>query len=251
MIKQLLAQSQPYRFILGARDLKRAEKDFIDLSYDKQKHSFTFLPLQLSDLRTVRSFAAQALEKLGQSKIDLLLLNAGINKPADEPGVNGSKWCESYIVNSLSQHYLTHLLRERVTGRVVVVSSGVIRGVSDAGRCIPSKLLEPASMLHENQGLLTATLARVDLLEKELSANSGTDFQRIYEDSKFVQLLTAHWWRRELQGQAQVIAVSPGMVPGTTLTRGAMERMGIVDMPESAMKNARTVPQGRQAAFTP
>lgn len=82
----------------------------------------------------MKNFATQTLEKLGSSKIDLLLLNAGINKPADEPGVNGSMWCEAYIVNSLSQHYLTHLLRERLTGRVVVVSSGAIRGVSDSGR---------------------------------------------------------------------------------------------------------------------
>ncbi|KAJ4346830.1 uncharacterized protein N0V89_010762 [Didymosphaeria variabile] len=225
-IKQLLAESQSYRLILGARDLKRAEKEFSDLHYDRQKHSLVFLPLQLNDLRTVRTFATETLEKLGSSKIDLLLLNAGINKPADEPGINGSKWCESYIVNSLSQHYLTHLLRERLAGRVVIVSSGAIRGVSDS--------------------------ARVEQLEKELTANSGTQFQRTYEDSKFTQLLTAHWWRRELEGQAQVVAVSPGLIPDTNLARHAMERMNF-KFPDSIMKDARSITEGAQsilAAYT-
>ncbi|OAG04758.1 uncharacterized protein CC84DRAFT_1218184 [Paraphaeosphaeria sporulosa] len=81
----LLEQSQSYRFMLGARNFKREEKHFSNLSYDLQKHSLTFLPLQLSDLRTVKTFAKQTLEKLGSSDIDLLFLNAGINKPADEP----------------------------------------------------------------------------------------------------------------------------------------------------------------------
>ncbi|KAL1593797.1 hypothetical protein SLS60_010529 [Paraconiothyrium brasiliense] len=219
-IKQLLAEGQSYRFILGARDRKRAEKEFSDLHYDRQKHSLTFLPIQLNDLRTIKTFATQTLEKLGSFKIDLLLLNAGINKPADEPGINGSKWCESYIVNSLSQHYLTHLLRERLAGRVVIVSSGAMRGVSDS--------------------------VRIEQLEKDLTAESGTHFQQTYENSKFTQLLTAHWWRRELKGQAQVVAVSPGLIPDTNLARHAMERMNF-KFPESIMKDAKSIPEGAQS----
>ncbi|KAF9737362.1 hypothetical protein PMIN06_013011 [Paraphaeosphaeria minitans] len=211
-IKQLLAQSQAYRFILGG--LRQLVLRQAEAQCDSP-------PIPASDLRTVKTFATQTLEKLGSSEIDLLLLNAGINKPADEPGVNGSRWCESYVVNSLSQHYLTHLVRERVTGLVVVVSSGTIRGVCDS--------------------------TRVELLDRELTAKSGTHFQRVYEDSKFTQLLTAHWWRRELQGQAQVVAVSPGMIPGTTLTRTAMERMGNVMFPQAIMKDAKTVPEGAQS----
>lgn len=61
------------------------------------------LPLELSDLKGVKSFAEQTLEKLGKDKIDYLLLNAGISKGAQEPGPNGSKWCESYIVNHICE----------------------------------------------------------------------------------------------------------------------------------------------------
>jgi NAD(P)-dependent dehydrogenase (short-subunit alcohol dehydrogenase family) len=77
-----------------------------------------------------------------------------------------------------------------------------------------------------------------------LTANSGAPFQRTYENSKFTQLLTAHWWRRELKDQAQVVAVSPGFVPGTDLVRKAMERMNY-KFEESIMKDAKTIPEGK------
>ena len=41
----------------------------------------------------------------------------------------------------------------------------------------------------------------------------------VYSASKFVQLLNAHWWRRQLTGQCDVVAVSPGLIPGTGLGR--------------------------------
>ena len=121
------------------------------------------LPLELSDLRGVKTFAQQALEKLGQDKVDYLLLNAAITDSAEKPGPHGSQWCEAYVVNHLceyttvprrsggqggaghvtdkrlayaAQHYLTHLLREKLIAsksRIVVVSSGVIRTVKDTG----------------------------------------------------------------------------------------------------------------------
>lgn len=155
------------------------------LGYDTKNHSVTLLPLELSDLRTVKKFAAQTLDKLGSEKIDVLLLNAGIVKIANEPGINGSKYNEQYIVNHLSQHYLIHLLREKLVqakARIVFVSSGAVRGVSD-----PSTL---------------------DAIVK---AQSGAGFMDLYPASKFTQLLGAHWWRRQLQGQCHVVAVSPGM----------------------------------------
>ena len=61
----------------------------------------TVLPLELSDLKGVKTFAEQTLAKLGSDRLDYVLLNAGIAQGADRPGPNGSKWCESYIVNHL------------------------------------------------------------------------------------------------------------------------------------------------------
>jgi hypothetical protein len=54
----------------------------------------------------VKTFSQQVLERLGQEeKLDYLMLNAAQSHGADagQPGPNGSKWCESYIVNHLCE----------------------------------------------------------------------------------------------------------------------------------------------------
>lgn len=47
----------------------------------------------------------------------------------------------------LAQHHLLHLLRDKLVSsksRIVIVSSGAVRNVSDTGRC-PSKPERPAA----------------------------------------------------------------------------------------------------------
>ena len=46
-------------------------------------------------------FAQETLENLNKEKLDILFLNAGMNKAAKGPGLNGSPWCEAYLVNHL------------------------------------------------------------------------------------------------------------------------------------------------------
>ena len=116
-----------------------------------------------------------------------------------------------------AQHYLTHLLlpalvRSDTDGnsRIVVVSSGAIRRVTD-----PS------------------------VLEKDLLAGSGADGNTGYSETKFVQLLGAHWWRRKLaETSCKVVAVSPGLIPGTGIGRGS----GMVLTMD--MQDAKTVEEG-------
>jgi len=121
-----------------------------------------------------------------------------------------------------AQHYLLHLLREKLAAsksRIVVVSSGAIRIVKD-----PSTL------------------------DEMVKAQSGANFSSLYPATKFIQLLSAHWWRRQLQGQCQVVAVSPGLIPGTGLSRDVE-----IVMPPEALKDAKTTEEGAQsmlAAFT-
>jgi hypothetical protein len=100
-IKQLLGQTQAYKVILGARDTARTQKAYDDVVYDRTKHSLAIFPLELSDLKTVKSFAEQTLGKLGQDKIDYLLLNGGATQGKEEPGQRQAKWCETYVVNHL------------------------------------------------------------------------------------------------------------------------------------------------------
>ncbi|KAJ7132321.1 hypothetical protein C8R44DRAFT_902493 [Mycena epipterygia] len=206
LVKQLLAQAQPYKFILGARDTESTKKAFDELKFDSGKHSLTVLPLELSNLKGVKTFAQQTLEELGHDKLDYLMLNAALFKGAEGPVPPEPKWCEAYVVNHLSQHYLTHLFREKLVAsksRVVVVSSGAVRGISD-----PSTI------------------------ESDLKAGAGTDVRKVYGETKFVQLLAAHWWRRQLQGSCHVVAVSPGLVPNTGITRHSDVQLSM-EMPDA------------------
>ncbi|KAI0531982.1 hypothetical protein GGR58DRAFT_523761 [Xylaria digitata] len=223
-VKQLLQQPQPYRFILGARDLKATQAAYDGLKYDAAKHKILILPLELTDLRCVKSFAQQALEDLGEGNLDIIFLNAGMNKPAIGPGPNGSRWCESLVVNHLSQHYLMHLLEEKLRqshSRIVVVSSGIVRNIRDQ---------DPGT------------------LDTDLKAESGAGAFVVYSASKFAQLLSVHWWRRRLGNSAQVVAVSPGLVPETGLGRHLNIKGDANNLPD-----ARPIDEGAKSllqAFT-
>ncbi|KAJ7028977.1 hypothetical protein C8F04DRAFT_1117606 [Mycena alexandri] len=203
-IKQLLNQQQRYKFILGARDVAKTQAAYNSLQFDANSHTVDVLPLELSDLKGVKNFAHQVLESLGSvQKLDYLLLNAARSHPATAPGPNGSIWSETHIVNHVSQHYLVHLLRDKLVSsnsRVVFVSSGAFRMVKD-----------------------------ISTLDSDLKA--GSDGQ-VYAHSKLVALLGAHWWRRQLSDKCTVVAVSPGFIPNTNLGSGAGMKF-TMDMPDA------------------
>ena len=77
----------------------------------------------------------------------------------------------------------------------------------------------------------------IGTLEDAVKAGSDSGTY-IYSATKFIQLLGAQWWRRQLHGTCQVVAVSPGLIPGTNLSRyGGMK----MDM---SMPDAKPVPEG-------
>ena len=102
-MRQLLAGTQPYRIILGARNVPRTQAAYEALSYDRATHSVSVLQADLANLREVKTFASQALRELGNAKLDYLLLNAGISNAAEDKNRFGSQWCESYVVNHLGE----------------------------------------------------------------------------------------------------------------------------------------------------
>ncbi|KAI1341916.1 hypothetical protein F5Y15DRAFT_351486 [Xylariaceae sp. FL0016] len=226
LVKQLLAQTQPYKFILGARDVETSQAAYNGLKYDSSTHDVTIFPVELKNMKSVKTFAQQTLEKVGSDKIDFLMLNAGTAMAKNGEGPYGSKWSEPYLVNHLSQHYLTHLLRKKLEEsrtRVVVVSSGAVRQVTDT------------NVLKEE--------ARAS--NSESAASSG--LPAVYGVTKFIQLLSAHWWRRELRDTCKVVAVSPGLIPGTGIGRGSGWKIVL------NLTDAKSVPEGAQsiyAAFT-
>lgn len=63
----------------------------------------------------------------------------------------------------------------------------------------------------------------------------------IYSKTKFAQLLGAQYWRRQLIETNSVIAVSPGLIPGTGLGRGSGKEI------PSGLPDAKSVPEGAQS----
>ncbi|KAE8381773.1 hypothetical protein BDV26DRAFT_289201 [Aspergillus bertholletiae] len=210
-IQQLLHQPEPYHFILGVRDTITTQTSYDRLDWDRNVHTVTVLPLDLLSLPSVQSFAENVRSRLGPHKLNYLFLCAGMLDSADGPGPHGSPWCAGLVVNHLAQHYLMHLLRDSLSAsqsRVVVVSSGAIRNVRGQ---------DPAT------------------LDVDLKANSKAGVRAVYSASKFVQLLGAFYWRRQLPS-CTIIAVSPGLIPNTKLASS----MGLsMDMPD-----AKSIPEG-------
>ena len=262
LVKQLLAQSQPYRFILGARDTKNVEAAYNALKYDSAKHSLSILPLDLSELKGVKSFAQQTLEKLGKDKVDCLLLNAGMVKSGDGPGPHGSKWSEQYVVNhlckwdsickylqylqdpwltwSIAQHYLIHLLKEKLIesrSRIVFISSGAIRQVNDTSKSSFTSSPFACPPASHGSAALTCYIGKLD--SHVLAGGSRNDFE-LYGETKFIQLLNAQYWRRQLWGSCVVVAVSPGLIPGTGLARHSNMKI------PANLPDAKSVPEGAQ-----
>lgn len=224
-----MAQTQPWNFILGVRDIVKVQTAVDGLKYDNSKHKLTLLPLDLSQIKNVKTFAQQTLGKLGPTgKIDYLLLNAGIAKSA-ESGFH-SKWCESYIVNHLAQHYLLHLLKNKLVeskSRIIVVSSGAVRTVKDTSKA------RYVSSFHIIANETSGTM------EETVRDGSRAQFFDIYSATKFQQLLGAHWWRRKLTGACAVVAVSPGLVPSTGLGRYSASKVDL------NLADAISIPQSK------
>lgn len=139
-------------------------------------------------------------------------------------------------MHSIAQHYLTHLLREKLVesrSRVVIVSSGAVNMVKESSISIhPPRETLSSTIRDQHTDVVPGNL------DHDLKGAAGATSMKVYSQSKFVQLLGAHWWRRELSGTNTVVAVSPGMIPGSGLFRGSGQRM------PSNSPDAKSVPQG-------
>lgn len=135
----------------------------------------------------------------------------------------------------LAPHYLMHLLREKLVdskSRVIFVSSGAVRSVPD-----PSTFALHSFLWNEKYGQLTDLPPFPATLDVNLKGGSGASGYTVYSETKFANLLAAHWWRRQLRGQCDVLAVSPGLIPNTGLGRN-------FNNPNANLPDAKSVPEG-------
>lgn len=104
-MRQLIAQAPvntSFRLWLGSRDVTRTERAYSDLLIrGNTRHTATCLPIELSDLSSVKTFADTIRMKLPPTeRIDVCLLCAAVSKaPSAANSNNRHGWSEAYIVN--------------------------------------------------------------------------------------------------------------------------------------------------------
>lgn len=196
-LRQLINQapaSTAYRLWLGCRNVGNAERAYADLLRSQDRHKATCLPLELSDLTTVRAFGETVKAKIAGARLDVCLLCAAIAKaPSAANSQNKDGWSEAYIVNVVAQQYLLHLLTSEVQAshtRVVLVSSNLYKKIKDP-----------------------------QTLESTVGADSTASAFDTYAATKFIQLLNVLKWKEEMKDQGDIMLVSPGFVPSSGLSR--------------------------------
>ncbi|GAA6039575.1 hypothetical protein JCM8097_008401 [Rhodosporidiobolus ruineniae] len=173
--------------------------------------------IDLRDLPSVARFADQV--KHRTDEVDCLFLNAGAwtSELRTVELQNGEVWAEEAVVNCFAQHYLAQLLlpllekaasraaRERTTPpRVVFTSSKLHESISSLDDLLP--LLRPPSPSSSSP----------------LPPTTTSTGKHRYAASKLAALLSAQSLKDDLAARrvgADVLAVSPGFVPSTALSR--------------------------------
>jgi NAD(P)-dependent dehydrogenase (short-subunit alcohol dehydrogenase family) len=166
------------------------------------------LPLDLTHLDSVRSFAAAVGERLGAIPIDALVLNAGRSGHADGRSVDGFE--TTFVVNHLAHYLLVRLLLPRLANqaRIVLTTSGT----HDPAQRAP---LPPPR--HADARLLAHPELDPDRDQRPRVAGG-----RAYTASKLCVVLTARALAAQPEARARqltVVAYDPGRTPGTGLLR--------------------------------
>ena len=125
-------------------------------------------PLDLASLASVRAFADAVKQRLGDAKIEMLVLNAGAQFPKDQRSVDGFEM--TFATNHLSHYLLARLLipNMAVGGRLVLTTSDTH---------------DPAVIPIAPRTLDTEELAH--------PSKAGSGGKRAYAASKLCNLLTA------------------------------------------------------------
>ncbi|NWD04848.1 SDR family NAD(P)-dependent oxidoreductase [Pseudomonas gingeri] len=182
----------------------------------------TRLPLELASLDSVRQFARQVVETLGNTKIDALVFNAGLGFPTTARTVDGYE--STFAVNHLGHYLLLRLLAPALAREAIVVLT--------------------TSNTHDPQFSPVAPFSSVDAqqlahLDLGKAVRGSVPFEsgfRAYATSKLCNLLTARAFEALPEARARrvrVIAYNPGYVPGTGLGRNLPS--GALPAPPSAL----------------
>jgi NAD(P)-dependent dehydrogenase (short-subunit alcohol dehydrogenase family) len=189
-----LTRSGDARLILGARGTTSVGES---------------IPLDLTELDSVRAFAASVRKRLGDTPVDALVLNAGMILP----GVTGRTvdgFETTFAVNHLSHYLLLRLLLPALADKATVV-------LTTSGTHDPATKASLAPPRHADAALL----AHPDR-DPEHETRPRKAGEQAYTASKLCAVLTARSLSRHPAAQARrlaVVAYCPGQVFGTGLAK--------------------------------
>jgi NAD(P)-dependent dehydrogenase (short-subunit alcohol dehydrogenase family) len=168
-----------------------------------------WIPLDLSELDSVRAFATSVHERLGDSTVDALVLNAGVIRP-DVTGRTADGFETTFAVNHLAHYLLLRLLLPALASEAIVVmtTSGTHDPATGAGLAPPR---------HADAQLLA--LPDRDPGRDSRPRKAG---EHAYTASKLCTVLTARSLSRHGDVRAKrvtVIAYDLGQVFGTGLAK--------------------------------
>lgn len=156
------------------------------------------LPLELSSLKSVRSFADHIKQRLGDSKIDVLILNAAIR------ATDNTQRSEEGFQLTFATNHLAHYLLARLLWPVMATGGRVVITTSDTHdpAIVPfgPKTLNPQELAYPNE--------------------NSPKGMRFYAATKLCNLLTAcslSAISAKDGRDIRVIAFNPGLTGGTSL----------------------------------
>lgn len=208
---KLLVEHPDTRLIVGARGSGRAVP------------GAQVLPLDLASLDSVRQFAEDVRWELGETPIDVLVLNAGIQfRDTDHRTVDGFE--TTFAVNHLAHYLLARLLLPSIAdgGRLVITTSD-----THDPKIIPfgPRALDPARLAHpESAGAIGGL--------------------RAYASSKLCNLLTARSFAASdevARRRIEVVAYNPGLTLGTNLAGESMSGRVATGMLRPVLRLVSTV----------
>lgn len=165
--------------------------------------------LDLTELDSVRAFAASVRERLGDTPVNALVLNAGLILP-DATGRTVDGYETTFAVNHLAHYLLLRLLQPTLadSATVVLTTSGTHDPATRAG-------LKPPR--HADAELLAHPDRDPDRETRPRKAG-----EQAYTASKLCTVLTARSLSQHPDGQARrltAVAYCPGQVFGTGLAK--------------------------------